>query len=495
LNHPLVFQPESTVALREGLIWNNQSWGKTAAEMSQVIPLVSKLKWLEPRHLMHICRRWDRDKIDTLQHAWFNGAGYESWENVWGIWNQIPEQDAEMLRRVSKLERRFADLLVSADWEPHTATLQYGVFASRFPAAARTLWTVVNRNEFNVAGRQLEVSHAAGRRYYDLWHGVELEAEVRGDRAVLSFEMEARGFGGVLATGGTAEDLEPLLADMRVLGRVKLNSLDHQRPFLTQQLTPIAPTKPASSAPAGMVRIPGANWQFRVSGIEIEGENQIGVDVQYPWEDSPRRHHRHTVDIKPFHIDRTPVTNAAFKRFLDASAYRPQDDHNFLRHWTAGNYPAGAGQQPVRWISIEDARAYAAWAGKRLPHEWEWQYAAQGNDGRLYPWGNAWDPEAVPAPGKGRTMGAPEEVGRHPRGASVFGVEDTTGPVWQWTDEFTDQHTRAGILRGGSYYQPQGSHWYFPQAYKLNEHGKLLMIAPGKDRSGAVGFRCVVDAE
>jgi hypothetical protein len=61
-------------------------------------------------------------------------------------------------------------------------------------------------------------------------------------------------------------------------------------------------------------------------------------------------------------------------------------------------------------------------------------------------------------------------------------------------DEFMEPYFGNLILKGGSHYQPQGSHWYFPQAYKVNEHGKFLLIAPGKDRSGAVGFRCVVDA-
>jgi formylglycine-generating enzyme required for sulfatase activity len=72
---------------------------------------------------------------------------------------------------------------------------------------------------------------------------------------------------------------------------------------------------------------------------------------------------------------------------------------------------------------------------------------------------------------------------------------DLVGNVWQWTDEYLDEHTRGGILRGGSYYQPQGSIWYFPQAYKNNQHGKLLLMAPSYDRAGTLGFRCVMDAE
>jgi len=71
---------------------------------------------------------------------------------------------------------------------------------------------------------------------------------------------------------------------------------------------------------------------------------------------------------------------------------------------------------------------------------------------------------------------------------------DLVGNVWQWTDEYLDEHTRAGIVRGGSYYHPAGSLWYFPQNTKLNEHGKYLLMAPSKDRAGTLGFRCVSDA-
>ena len=91
-------------------------------------------------------------------------------------------------------------------------------------------------------------------------------------------------------------------------------------------------------------------------------------------------------------------------------------------------------------------------------------------------------------------MRGPENVDAHPSGASPFGVMDMVGNVWQWTDEYEDEHTRAAVLRGGSSYQPQTSHWYFPQAHRLDQHGKLLLMAPGKDRSGMIGFRCVVDA-
>jgi formylglycine-generating enzyme required for sulfatase activity len=100
----------------------------------------------------------------------------------------------------------------------------------------------------------------------------------------------------------------------------------------------------------------------------------------------------------------------------------------------------------------------------------------------------------VPAPYKGSDLPPPAAVAAHPSGASPFGVEDLVGNVWQWTDEYWDDHTRAAILRGGSFYQPQHSYWYFPQAYRLDEHGKYLLMAPSKDRAGTLGFRCARDS-
>jgi iron(II)-dependent oxidoreductase len=373
--------------------------------------------------------------------------------------------------------------------------LRYGVYASRWPLTDQTLWTIVNRNEYDVDGDQMEVASNPGMRYFDLYHGVELKPQSRGaERLVLSFSIEAKGFGAVLATKNPDDKLQSLLSKMKQMTSTPLASYSHEWKLLPQQIVPIPPTSPATATPDGMLKIPTADFDFDVAGIEVEGLNDMDVDVQYPWEDSPRRFHSHPLHVDSFYIDKYPVTNAKFKKFIDVAHYHPKDDLNFLRDWKNGTYPAGWENRPVTWVSLEDARAYASWAGKRLPQEWEWQYAAQGTDRRSYPWGNEWDASAVPVPDKSRTMRPPDPVDAHPKGASPFGVMDFVGNIWQWTEEFVDEHTRAGIIRGGNYYQPQGAIWYFPEAYKLTEHGKLLLMSPSMDRSGTIGFRCAVDA-
>jgi iron(II)-dependent oxidoreductase len=493
IGHPLVFEPEGGPS-DEALAWNIMTWGQYQYPFT---PLVDKYKWLEPRHMVNISDRWNKDKTNNLQFAFFNGVGWESWESIWGIWNGITPRDGEATRRVATIERAVAPFLVSSGWEPMSPMLRYGIFASRWPLSDQTVWTIVNRNDYDVNGQQMEVPGESGTRYFDLYHGAELKVERDPlGRSVLSFPLEAHGYGAMLATRTEPDaTLKKLMSDMKQLTAQPLSSYSREWKVVKQEIVPIAPTKAANSAASGMIKIPEGDFLFKVAGIEIEGFNDIGVDVQYPWEDTPRRFHEHPMHLQSFYIDKFPVTNAEFKKFLDASHYRPGDDLNFLRDWKDGRYPSGWENRPVTWVSIEDARAYAAWAGKRLPHEWEWQYAAQGTDGRLYPWGNDWDASAVPVPDKSRTIRGPDPVDAHPKGASAFGVMDLVGNVWQWTEEFTDDHTRGGMLRGGSYYQPQGSIWYFPQAYKLTEHGKLLMMSPSMDRSGALGFRLAQDTQ
>jgi iron(II)-dependent oxidoreductase len=492
--NPVVVQPESTISSEEQLIWNVQSWGKKAPDGP--VPPVSKWKWLEPRHMVNYENRWGRNRNHDLQYCFFNGIGYNAWENIWGIWNQFTDRDAESLRRIARIYRQFPQLVVAMEWEPYQVCLQGGIFASKFPVDGLCLHTFINRFEYDVTGEQIAVEHAEGTRYYDIWHGVELQPVIRDGKAYIAFDMETRGFGAVLsvAANTTVDGLEDFIALTAAANAKPLSAYSGAWKALPQQIVDIAPTTTATSAPEGMLAIPGGEFVFAVGGVEIEGFNWAGQDVQYPWESVPRRHHRQRMDIAPFHIDRHLVTNAQFKAFVDATGYAPADAINFLADWMNGEPRAGWENKPVVWVSLEDARAYAAWAGKRLPREWEWQYAAQGSDGRTYPWGNQWDEAMVPRLNRGRRLVPAENVGSFPQAASPFGVEELVGHVWQWTEEFGDEHTRVAILRGGSSYQPQTSHWYFPQAYRLDQHGKYLLMAPAKDRSGMLGFRCVVDA-
>jgi formylglycine-generating enzyme required for sulfatase activity len=492
--HPLALEPECGLADDAMVAWNAMSWGYW---QYQGVPVVSKYKWLEPRHMVNVCERWAKDRHDGLQSAFFNGVGYESWENVWGIWNQPTPRDAEAIRRIAMIYRAVPELLTSPDWQPHCPTLSAaaGVYASRFPAHGATLWLLVNRGDRDSSGPQLQVPAPAGTRCYDVWHGVELPAAA-GGTATLSFEIERRGYGAILAVagGGPGETVAALLPRMRQRAGTRLADLSDRWKCLPQKIVEIPRTAPAPKAPEGMVLVRGGKYRFKVSGVEIEGGEGPGVDFQYPWEDLPRRRHEKELEIPAFYIDKYPVTNAQFKRFLEASGYRPRDGHNFLKDWRQGTYPQGWNRKPVTWVSLCDARAYAAWAGKRLPHEWEWQYAAQGGDGRPYPWGKDFDPAAQPKPEAGRELRPPSDVDAYPRGASPWGVMDLVGNVWQWTDEYVDAHTRAAVLRGGGYYRPSGSMWYFPRNTRLEQHAKYLLIAASKDRSSMLGFRCVVDA-
>jgi len=490
--HPLAFEPEGGSS-DEAVRWDVLGW---AYYKFDFVPTVDRYRWLNPQHQVNISDRWNRNKSDDLQYAFFNGEGWESWENVWGIWNGITPRDAEATRRVAAIEREVAPFFESEGWQPFYTMQFYGVFASRWPLGDRTVWTIVNRNEYDVQGQEMKVPAERGERYFDLYHGVELQPEHYGSEDALTFPIEEHGYEAVMAINGAPDaKLEAFLAKMKAMTERPLSSYSDTWKPLPQTIVPIALTAPSTVTPPGMVKIPGGEYVFKVHGTEIEGDNNVGTDVQYAWEDSARRYHEHRMHIRTFYMDKYPVTNAEYKKFLDATHFLPANDYDFLKDWKNGTYPPGWGDKPVTWVSLGDAEAYAKWAGKRLPNEWEWQYAAQGgNETLIYPWGNTWNPANVPAPDKGRELTGPADVNASPGGASPFGVMDMVGNVWQWTNVFEDEHTRAAILRGGSYYQPQGSIWYFPQAYRNDQHSKYLLMAPSYDRSGTIGFRCVTDA-
>ena len=196
------------------------------------------------------------------------------------------------------------------------------------------------------------------------------------------------------------------------------------------------------------------------------------------------------VKLAPYAIDLTPVTNAQFTEFLRASGYYPKQAENFLRHWRNGEPPIGREEHPVVYVSLEDARAYAAWARKRLPTEEEWQHAAQGPEALRYPWGKEMRSGVCHEAGGGTTP-----VGAYPAGRSPFGCLDMCGHVWHWTEsERADGRTRFCILKGGSFYAARGSDWYADGGVRsCNFAAKFLLMCPGLDRCSTIGFRCVVD--
>ena len=130
--------------------------------------------------------------------------------------------------------------------------LQAGVFASRFPTAESTLWTIVNRNEHASTGEQIRTPHRAGMHYYDLWRGTELTPAIHGNEATLGFSVEGLGFGAVLATerfpaaGPGADPLKNLLSYMAERSRRRLSSYSREWNPLAQKMVEIPATECAS---------------------------------------------------------------------------------------------------------------------------------------------------------------------------------------------------------------------------------------------------------
>ena len=196
------------------------------------------------------------------------------------------------------------------------------------------------------------------------------------------------------------------------------------------------------------------------------------------------------VKVASFAMDETPVTNRQFQDFLKATNYKPKYRENFLKHWEGEALPEGLNDHPVVYIDLEDARAYANWAGKRLPTEEEWQHAAQGPERKKYPWGNEWDGTLCNPGGNGTTS-----VFAYPKGASEYGCLDMCGNTWELTEsERTDGRTRFVVLKGGSNFKTQSSVWYADGGPGTNQWAaKYILYYPGLSRSSQIGFRCVVD--
>jgi len=236
-----------------------------------------------------------------------------------------------------------------------------------------------------------------------------------------------------------------------------------------------------------MVRVPGATFDYVI-------EQGAPTWMALPYTRATYRKAEPTeprkVTLPGFWIDRYPVTNAEYAEFVRATGYKPADPAGFLNHFVEGAPPPGRENHPVVYVTYHDAKAYAEWAGRRLPTEEEWFFAAGGADGRSWPWGGALEPGRCNMGGKGT---AP--VDAHPEGASPLGVEDLVGNVWQWTASLSDNGRHQIVfMRGGSWYlPPKGSWWVKGGPRPIRDHHPLPLFGPAMNRLATVGFRCVKD--
>ena len=241
----------------------------------------------------------------------------------------------------------------------------------------------------------------------------------------------------------------------------------------------------AQDAPPMMVLVEEGDFWMGASREEAEklaaeyaGHGMYGT-YQFEWE-TPRR----KIHLKGFYIDRTEVTNRQYLEYIKATGARPP------MHWANETYMKGLDDFPVLYVTWEEARAYAKWAGKRLPTEAEWEKAARGPDGLVFPWGDQFDVDkAATADSDMRLMGhalcnssSANQTGHAPGDKSPYGAMDMAGNVREWTASSDPEHPAMKVVKGGSWLDvnlvARGSHREF-----VNKTFK----------SHVIGFRCVKD--
>jgi gamma-glutamyl hercynylcysteine S-oxide synthase len=452
------------------------------------------------------------------------------------------EEEYRYLGKAVKILRENSSLFVSRDWVPLIPTTVDSIWVNKWPGRAKTLYTVCGLRPEGHRGPLFEAPAPKDSHYVSLWHHEEIQPILAGGKTYVPSTVEgfSRSWLGTRREGNV--DCIALLPNLMSLaldgdtlsfegpaggrivvwagipsystrhvefpsgaGKVSLIEVHgrHEEKVVVQlfqggeladervvNIPPATPrliaqpqrTAAAAEAPPGMVEIPSGDYQYRTTRSFLS-PNEV---IPYPG-GSPSR----ACAMRRFFMDVTPVTNAQFAEFLSATRYVPRDTTNFLKHWRARKPPAGFEDHPVVYVDRADAEAYARWAGKRLPSEIEWQYAAQGRDGRKYPWGNTFDSTFC-----NNRSGVTTPVHAYSRGASPFGVLDMVGNVWQMTGDVYDNGSYYfQMIRGGCYYFPASSWWYIQGGPQPVDNPQiLLLVSPSLNRCATVGFRCVKDA-
>jgi serine/threonine-protein kinase len=218
-------------------------------------------------------------------------------------------------------------------------------------------------------------------------------------------------------------------------------------------------SKQLTGDPGGPKPTPTITDGVKADLVGIEGGSFLMGRKSGPPQETPA----HPVNVQPFQMDRTEVTNTEYAEFMRDTKQAPP------AHWAGDKPPFGQERWPVVNISFNDANAFAAWRSKRdgvtyrLPTEEEWEYAARnGEQADLYPWGPNWQANAAVL-----KEATPAHVGSRPEGKNKWGVVDLVGNVWEWTSSKTSVYpgnaalVPAGIadwitIRGGCYVSDPG---------------------------------------
>ncbi|WP_308283112.1 SUMF1/EgtB/PvdO family nonheme iron enzyme [Pseudonocardia nigra] len=425
------------------------SWAQWFADSP--VPGVLRAKWFERRHVLHHSRRWHRSHLDELHSAWLNGCGILMWENVFGVWVGWNARDRALLRSMRPVWRDHRPWLQGERWTPladHPGG-DVQVFASRWEHEGTPLWTVVNKGEDH-DGPWLVIDGAAwsDRYWAEVTAGRPLRVEHGPDgRTVVRGRLPAGGIAAVVAA--PAPVATPAF-----------------RPDETDASFPARAAVRIAAEPAVRTRVPRDAAAVEGGRRELMVRHRVretGLYGEAPWVDEwkplhPRLHQIATVHrsvyLSRFAVRRREVTNAEYASFLAATGYTPVRPERFLATWTDGRPPPGCADAPVTHVDLADARAYARWAGMRLPTEDEWQVAGE------------------------------------------LGLLERARPlVWNLTEsEHTDGRTRFCILKGGSAWRSEGSDWYIDGGEQPPDVSvKFLLAGAGVGRSSSIGFRCAVD--